>query len=116
MLGEPAGGGGYTAGCLSGLCESGHWSELGELSEVLGRCSEKELVTGAAWTSQSEPTEPEDALEVGEQHLDLLSPVPRTFIGRRVGKGPGHVASVLVEGARDLAGRGVRAARARAYR
>ena len=36
----------------------------------------EELVAGAVWSAQSEPTEPEDALEVGEQHLDLLAPVP----------------------------------------
>lgn len=60
----------------SGLCESGHWSELGELSEVLGGGGEQELVAGAAWSAQPQATEPEDALEVGEQHLDLLAPVP----------------------------------------
>lgn len=68
--------GGDTAGCLLGICESGHRSELGELSEVLGSSSEQELVAGAAWSAQSEASEPEDAPEVSEQRLDLLAPVP----------------------------------------
>src|SRR5690606_4457174 len=54
------------AGHHEPVCERGHWSELGE----------QELVAGAAWTAQSEPTEPENSLEVGEQHLDLLATVP----------------------------------------
>ena len=111
MAGEPSDGGGDTAGCLSGLCESGRRSELGELSEVLGGCSEQELVAGAAWTAQSEPTEPEDALEVGEQHLDLLATMSRAFISRCPCQGPGNVAGVFVEVSRDLAGRCVRTAR-----
>src|SRR5690606_6911840 len=95
--------------CLSGLCESGHRPQLSELSEVLGGCSEQELVAGAAWTAQSEPTEPEDALEVGEQHLDLLATMSRAFIGGGACQGTGNVAGVFVEVSRDLAGRGVRA-------
>jgi hypothetical protein len=54
--------------------------------------------------------EPEDALEVSEQHLELLASVPRAFIGRREGKCPGHVVGVFVEVARDLARGCVRAA------
>jgi hypothetical protein len=34
-------------------------------------------------TAQSEATESEDALEMGEQHPDLLPAMTRTFVGRR---------------------------------
>lgn len=110
MLGEPGSAARKAAGCLLNLCERGHRPELGEFSEVLGGWGEQELIAGATWSAQSEPSEPEDALEVGEQHLDLLAPVPGTFIGRRVGQGSGHFASILVDVPRDLAGWGVRAA------
>ena len=58
-------------------CSGRHWGgerdQLGELSEVLGRCSEEELVLGPIWPSQPEPVEAQDALEMREQHLDLLT-------------------------------------------
>ena len=50
--------------------------QLCELPEVLGGGGEEELVASAAWSSQSEPVEPQDALEMGEQHLDLLAQAP----------------------------------------
>ena len=37
--------------------------------------SEEELVVSAAWSSQAEAVEAEDAFEMREQHLDLL-PLP----------------------------------------
>jgi hypothetical protein len=39
----------------------------------LGGGGEEELVSCAVWTSQAQAVHPEDALEVREQHLDLLS-------------------------------------------
>lgn len=59
-----------------GLSESDHQPEFSELSEVLGGGGEQELVASAAWSAPPKAAEPEDALEVGEQHLDLLSPMP----------------------------------------
>ena len=34
--------------------------------------SQEELVSSAKWTSQPEPVKAQDALEICEQHLDLL--------------------------------------------
>lgn len=51
----------------------GHWDQFREFAEVLGCCCEMELVTRAIGTSQSQAIELQDALEVGEQHLDLLA-------------------------------------------
>jgi hypothetical protein len=48
----------------------------GHLAEVLGGGSEVELVSGTAWPAQSQAVELKDALEVGEQHLDLLALAP----------------------------------------
>ena len=52
------------------------WDQFGQLPEVLGSCCEEEFVVSAAWSSQPEPVEPQNALEMGEQHLDLLSKAP----------------------------------------
>jgi hypothetical protein len=49
------------------------WDELRKLAEVLSGGCEVELVAGTARTTQSKSVEPEDALEVGEGHLDLLA-------------------------------------------
>ena len=48
------------------------WDQLCQFSEVLGGGSQEELVSSAKWTSQPEPIEAQDALEMCEQHLDLL--------------------------------------------
>ena len=63
--------------------------------------------TGAA---QPQPAQLQDALEVGEQHLDPLALAARLVEGRRVVEGSGDVAGVLMDVARDLAMRGLRTA------
>src|SRR5665647_789832 len=81
-------------------CSGRHWGgerdQLGELSEVLDRCSEEELVLGPIWPSQPEPVEAQDALEMIEQHLDLLSFTPRRHVGLGLGDVARHVSGVLV--------------------
>jgi len=63
---------------LSRLRSYGHgarrrrFDQLGQLAEVLGDRGEQELVLGTGWATQSKAVEPEDALEMGKQHLDLL--------------------------------------------
>jgi hypothetical protein len=47
---------------------------------------EGELVLRAAWAAQPEATQPQDALEVSEQHLDALSIVPGALEGFGSGK------------------------------
>jgi hypothetical protein len=48
-----------------------------ELSQVLGDGGKNKLILGASRAAQSKSTEPQDALQVGEPHLDLLSLMPR---------------------------------------
>ena len=50
------------------------WSsrQLSEAAEVLGDRSQGELDLSAVGSSEAEATEAQDALQVGEQHLDLL--------------------------------------------
>jgi len=50
-----------------------HRDQLGHLAEVLGSRREEELISCSVWTSQAQAIQPEDALEVREQHFDLLS-------------------------------------------
>ncbi len=70
--------------------------QLGEAAEVLGDCRERELELRACRSSQSQATEPQDALQVCEQHLDLLAITPGLFVGGRLGDGAGDVACRLV--------------------
>jgi hypothetical protein len=56
------------------------------------------LVLSASWTTQSKPTELQDALQVREPHLDLLA-----LIALGGGERPGNVSGMLVDIARDLA-------------
>ena len=58
---------------LCGGCGGWHGDQLGHLAEVLGGGGEEELVSCAVWTSQAQAIHSEDALEVREQHLNLLS-------------------------------------------
>jgi hypothetical protein len=56
---------------------------------------------------QSEATEPEDALEMGEQHLDALAVATGLLEGLGLGERSSHVAGVLVDVAQDPASRHV---------
>jgi hypothetical protein len=47
-----------------------------EPPQILGDGSENKFVLGTSWSTQSEPTEPQDALQVREPHLDLLALPP----------------------------------------
>ena len=48
---------------------------LGQLAEVLSGSGEEELIFGAVGASEAEAIQLEDALEVREQHLNLLPPL-----------------------------------------
>ena len=62
------------SGCCSCWLEG--WrqfrSELGELSEVLGGGCKQEFILRAAWASQSQSAELQDAFEMGKQHFHFL--------------------------------------------
>lgn len=65
--------GGAVAPIRSGDPQSRPGSDFCHLPEVLGCGGEVELVSGAIGTAQTQAIEFEDALQVGEQHLHLLS-------------------------------------------
>ena len=60
--------------------------------------------------SKAQPTKMENALEVGEEHLDFLPSMPAPLVGRRSCDGTCDITAVFVEIARDLAAWRVRAA------
>jgi hypothetical protein len=47
--------------------------ELRQFPQILGRGGLEELIFGSAWPAQTQSVEPEDALQMSEEHLDLLS-------------------------------------------
>ena len=53
-------------------CEGPHRLHPRKLPEILGRGGEVELVSCSIRTAQAQAVQLQDALEVGEQHLDLL--------------------------------------------
>ena len=69
-----------------------------------------ELIFGSARPAEAQSVEPEDALQMSEQHLDLLSFATGDGVGLGLCSRAGLVASGFVNGARDLARRNVRAA------
>jgi hypothetical protein len=76
----------------------------------VGDGSKVEFVAGAERAAQPEPVEPQNAFEVGEQHLDLFSLVARGLVGIALGDLASDVARVFVDRAQHFAGRSVGAA------
>jgi hypothetical protein len=70
----------------------------------LSRGGEEKLVIGSVWTPEAQAGKAQDALEMGEQHLDLLPTTTRLHVLRSCSKRTGHVAGVFVQISRDLAG------------
>jgi hypothetical protein len=65
---------------LAGLCGASGWhirrragDQLCEPAEVLRDSCQCELELGTAWSAQSQTAEPQDALQMCEQHLNTLS-------------------------------------------
>jgi hypothetical protein len=88
----------------------GQWDQLCQLSEVLDCGIDEELVLSTRRTSQPKPFEAQDALEMCEQHLDLLPFAPRRHAGLSLGDVARNVSGVLVNRTRDLAGGHLRTA------
>jgi hypothetical protein len=98
-------------GALHSLTSYSYWSEpTGHASEVLGRCCHQEPVSGAAYASQPQSIELQDAFQVGKQHLHLLSLPARLLVGGRRAYSTRDITSFFVDAAGDLAMRCVRAA------
>jgi hypothetical protein len=66
---------------LSGWHWGRHLDQLCQLSEVLFGGSQQEFVLSTKWTSQPEPIEAQDAIQMREQHFDLLPFTARPDIG-----------------------------------
>ena len=84
--------------------------ELREPAEVLRDRRKCELVLCATGPAQPQTAEPQDALQVGEQHLDPLAVAARLLECVGACKRASDVAGVLVHVAGDLAGRCLRTA------
>jgi hypothetical protein len=75
------------------------------LRRVLSGRGQQELIASTARTAQSQAIEAQDALQVGEQHLDFLPMPPRAAIGVGLGGVVGQVTSTFVNATRHLPGR-----------
>jgi len=71
--------------------------------QVLSDGRQHKLILGASRAPQPKPIEPQDALQVGEPHLDLLTLAPRLLEAPGAGERPGNVSGVLMDVARYLA-------------
>jgi hypothetical protein len=83
---------------------------LGHPSQVLSRCRKQELISCSGQSSQAKPIELQDALQVGEEHLDLLALPLRLGVPGRLGDLATHISRLFVDAACDLADRRVGAA------
>jgi hypothetical protein len=81
-----------------------------QFPKVLGRGCEVELVLGAVRAAKTQAVEPQDALQVGEKHLDLLPPSLTVEIGITPGDASRNVARTFMDMPRDLPSRLVRRA------
>ncbi len=62
---------------------------------------------GSIWAAQPQTSHLQDPLEMRKLHLNSLATLPRLLEGWRAGQRSGDFSCVLVDAARDLAGRRV---------
>src|SRR4030095_4494771 len=74
-----------------------------EPPQVLSNGGQNKFVLSTSWTTQSKPTELQDALQVREPHLDLLALAPRLLEALGASARPCNVPGMLMDIARDLA-------------
>ena len=74
-----------------------------EPPQVLSNGGQNKLVLSTSWTTQSKPTELQDALQVREPHLDLLALTPRLLEALGASERPRNVPGMFMDIARDLA-------------
>lgn|GEM_PF-4259083 len=70
--------------------------DFGQFAEVLGSGGEEEFVICTAWSSQSQPSQSQNAFEVGEEHLNLLSELHRDLVFFCFGQVSGDLARIFV--------------------
>src|SRR5690606_27251663 len=73
--------------------------QSGHFPQVLGCGSQEELILCSIWSSEAQAIQLEDAFEVREQHLDLLS----LAAGGQIGVGLRQVASQIAGAFMDRA-------------
>src|SRR5215510_11549142 len=76
--------------------------ELGQPAQVLGDRRQGELVLCTPRSAQPETAELQDALQMGEQHLDALPIMARLLERLGLGKYTCDIAGLFVDAARDL--------------
>jgi len=82
--------------CASEL-QSRRQDQLCQLSEVLGGGRQEELVPSTEGASQPEAIEAQDALQVREQHLDLLPFTARRHVGLGLGDVARNVSGLFMD-------------------
>ena len=65
-----------------------------EPPQVLSDGGKNKLIMGTSRAAQSKPTEPQDALQVREPHLDLLALTPRLLEALGTSERPGDVSGI----------------------
>ena len=76
-----------------------------EPPQILSDGGQNKFILSASWATKPKPTEPQDALQVCEPHLDLLALAPRLLKALGASERAGNVSGVLMDVTRDLARR-----------
>ena len=84
----------------AGLC-GGRWSDdkLGKPAEILRDRRQRELELSASRPTQSQTTEPQDAFEMREQHLNAFAIATRALKCVGLCERPGYVTGLFVDAA-----------------
>src|ERR1700733_256471 len=90
---------------VSGWVRDWHRYQVRQLSEVLGRCCEKELIASAIRSYESEPIELENSFERGEQHFNFLAQSSGSAAFPRACDLACHVTSAFIDRSRHVPGR-----------
>ena len=96
----------YATLTLRNTQDSGGWrpsDQRCEPPQVLSDGGQNKLILGASGATQSQSAEPQDALQVCEPHLNLLSLTSRLLEALGASKGACNVSGVFMDVARDLA-------------
>ena len=79
--------------------------QLRKSTQVLRDSRERELKLSPARPAQPQTTKPQNALEMGKQHLDALATAARLFESLGLGQLASDIAGILVQIARDISHR-----------
>ena len=74
-----------------------------EPPQILSDGGQNKFILSASWATKPKPTEPQDALQVCEPHLDFFALATRLLEALGTSERSGDVSSMLMDIARDLA-------------